>query len=225
MFFVPRLSHLVDFQGFRVPATIDGIGFRIVAIGFNNDSLSARDVDSPPSWTSVEDHLLWRPCPIPWLLIFNSWKAALQRCRWYAERDATKIKIVAVDLERIRNVLSASFLARKLQLPKRQFYKCEYLVWGGISDEAIVGVIPATGETLKIDVHLGIMEVPKSLVEAAGNGTQQAIRAWVEKEVWSLTGLPDSITSLPLMQSMCIERYDDISNLQSAGAFREIYVT
>ena len=220
--FVSRQSHLVNFQEFHALSTIDGIGFRVVATGFNNDSLSARDVDSEPSWKSVKDHLQWRRCRTPWLSIFSSWKAALQRCWWYAEKGATRIKIIAVDSEKIRNVLSASSLAWKLQLPKSWFYTYEYLVWRGIPDEAVVGMIPATGETLEMDVDLGVLKVPTSLVRAAGDETQQAIRAWAEKEVWRWTRLRDPLNSLRLMQSMCIRRDDDVSDLYSVGGFREI---
>ncbi|KAL9085789.1 MAG: hypothetical protein Q9165_007421 [Trypethelium subeluteriae] len=182
-----------------------GLGFRVIAPGHNHDGYQARNPNARRTWPSVQNHLQWRETATPWLSLFTTWKAALQRCEFYHTRkQAEKIFVVVVDLERMSNrVLSASTLASHLALPNPGLYTNECLIWNGIRPDAVVAKLPATGSRVTLpDGRFRAMEIAESFLNHAGGNDEDAIFAWVQNEVESMMGSRDEAMTLRIMQTM-----------------------
>jgi hypothetical protein len=73
-------QHPIDM--FRGTSSVTGIGFRVIANGYNHYSIAARNPTEPPSFASVDNHLSWRHKRTPWASVYRTWFAALRRAKW-----------------------------------------------------------------------------------------------------------------------------------------------
>lgn len=89
------------------------------------------------------------------------------------------------------------------------FFKLEYLVWKGISSDAIVIILPAAGSTKEINIYLGKKEVSAVICNKAGGETPQLIYQWVVKDLWRTRDYRDSDMALRLVQGMYVKHDDN----------------
>ena len=76
----------IPFDAIRGNGSVTGIGFRVIANGYNHNSITARNPNEPATFASVDNHLSWRQKPTPWVSIYWTWFAALRRAKWYTDK-------------------------------------------------------------------------------------------------------------------------------------------
>ena len=144
----------------------------------------------------------------------------------FLRRGATEVVILALDLEHylspgrglLEGVINAYSVASAQNLPNLQFYgytqaRCrgfakEYLLPCCIPKEAVVGWIPASGQSRDIPIHLGTLRVPEALLAKVRGVTEFAIKEWVKEEIYTLTGAWNAQMVQRLMRAMCVEAWD-----------------
>jgi hypothetical protein len=193
---------------------VTGIGFRVIANGYNYYSIAARNPTEPATFTSVDSHLSWRHNRTPWVSVYWTWFAALRRAKWYTEKGCRDVVIVVIDLEKMRmSRLSAPAFKAHLSGFVPQWHAYELLIHQGINEDAVVACIPVAGDQVDVEVHLARIRVPRSLVNLIAELTEDVIRGWVRNEIYSRTGVWNEETTLRVMQSMCVKVRDDLSVL------------
>jgi hypothetical protein len=109
-----------------------------------------------------------------------------------------------LEKERI-SLLSATALQADLSGFVQRWHTYELLIHQGINDQAVVAHIPVAGDPVDVEIHLGRIRVPEQVVDLAGGRTEDAVRRWVEMEVYSATGVWNGEMSLRVMQSLCVD--------------------
>ena len=185
-----------------------GLGFRLIVPGQNHVHTAARYPGAFPSWASVDKHLRWKKnTNTPWVSVYSTWNAALLKAGWYIrEKGATWIEIAIFDLEKIHRdyVLDAPALRAHLGGPSQKYHNDEFLVYRGFRVEDIIMSMPVMGPTVDMPVWLGKMRLPNALIQVVGGHTEEAVRAWIETEVYCCTGVRDFDMALRILQGMCI---------------------
>ena len=215
------LNLSVPFHMFRAASSMTGIGFRVVANGYNHYDIVARNPTAPTTFTTVDNHLTWQHSTTPWVSVFSTWSAAMRRAKWYTNKGARDVVIVVVDLTKINhstlNVAALKAYISGFILP---WHAYELLIDQGINEEAVVACIPAAGEQIDVGGHLQKIRSPGSLVSLLCEQTENAIRGLVEMEIYSRTGVWDERTTSRVMQSLYVNGWDDISVLRKVKDYK-----
>jgi hypothetical protein len=143
----------------------------------------------------------------------------------FLSQGATEVWIIMIDLEYsgfqgsfLKNTIDAYSFAVANDLPSLQFYgnrsgrlqgfPKEYLLLHGIHLESIVALMPASGGSVKIPVHLGVLQVPEGLVRELQQATGDALQGWVRQETYLRTGVSNDFLVQRSIRSMCTEAWD-----------------
>ncbi|KAK3310631.1 uncharacterized protein B0T15DRAFT_44243 [Chaetomium strumarium] len=165
-------------------------------------NMKSREPNRTPDEQACLDHFNWR-CrrPGPFISMYaNNWNKALDRRRWYLEKGATNVVIVAVWLKKLP-VYDAYTLAGFLRIPDNKCDPDELLVLGGIAADQyrILATFDGMGNPGRALLSLNGLNVDVLLPPAFIGGNEHAYGFLpnatdkLRDEFYSCTGERDGI--------------------------------
>jgi len=88
-----------------------------------------------------------------------------------------------------------------------------YIVHSGFPGDsyAILAMILWAAPTEVLSVHLGELEVPRSLLPPRGGDKIQYIFQYMAEQIYTHKGVWDELQTIRMLQAMCKRRFDDVS--------------
>ena len=160
-------------------------------------------------------HLLWEHIPTPFTSVFNNLRRALN---WVQRReDRYLLELVVVDTYNVPSgcLWDAHRMAIEFGFPPERvgYHENEYLFYGGIEQERVLGVFPAAGTPVTIPVHLGELRVPGAFIGVVGSADEEEVKTAIAYEVYSRCGYFDRVRWEQTLHALCSRRFDDLSDL------------
>ena len=171
-----------------------------------------------PTFHLAQQHLSWEHVPSPFTSLFSQYERALTKARQLEEKGLENVYIAVIDTYTVPSgeILDAYHIATAAGFtddyfnPRRQLrnHRHEVLFHGVIGHDRILAIIPAMGTPVRLDIHLGVLQVPMSYLKSLGTERVEDVDQDLQTQIYQRRKVRDPVLALQTLQALCTRRCD-----------------
>jgi hypothetical protein len=173
-------------------------------------SIVTEDPFGAVTWRIARHHLRWNHEPTPFISVFSNSQRALSWAKQLERKGLQGIYIVVIDTYTVPKgqLWDAHQIARELGFSEKRlrYHENELLFRGWLDSERILAVLPAIGPLISLKVHLWLLTLPRSFLEAIGSRNTDLVKEELFTEIYVRFGVWDEVRLQQTIFALCTTR-------------------